>query len=77
MKYGIITHYNVHNHGASLQLNALKKVLKRDFDIDAQALQFETNYDFADKSVKEKHKISIKSVGYFIGYIKAHNLTEL
>lgn len=74
MKYGIITHYNVHNHGASLQLNALKKVLKRDFDIDAQALQFETNYDFADKSVKEKHKISIKSVGYFIGYIKERGL---
>lgn len=69
MKYGIITHYAVHNHGATLQLNGLKKVLKRDFNIDAQALQFETNYDFADKSVKAKHKISIKSVGYFVNYI--------
>lgn len=74
MKYGIITHYNVHNHGASLQLNALKNVLKHDFNIDAQALQFETNYDFADKSVRNKHKISLKSVAYFIEYIKKRGL---
>ena len=51
MKYGIITHYDVHNHGASLQLNALVKVLKRDFNVDAQALRLDTNYDYADKSV--------------------------
>ena len=74
MKYGIITHYAVHNHGASLQLNALIKVLKRDFNADAQALQFETNYDFADKSVRDKHKISIKSVGYFLKYIRERGL---
>lgn len=29
MKYGIITHYNVHNDGAVFQLNALIKVLKQ------------------------------------------------
>ena len=74
MKYGIITHYAVHNHGASLQLNALIKVLKKDFNIEAQALRFETNYDFADKSVKEKHQISIKSVGYFVNYIRERGL---
>ena len=28
MKYGIITHYDVHNHGAVLQLNALVHVLR-------------------------------------------------
>lgn len=74
MKYGIITHYAVHNHGASLQLNALKKVLKQDFNIDAQALQFETNYDFADKSVKDKHQISVRSIGYFLNYIKERGI---
>lgn len=74
MKAGIITHYAVHNHGASLQLNALKKVLKRDFNVDAQALQFETNYDFADKSVRDKHKISIKSIGFFMNYIKERGI---
>lgn len=59
MKVGIITHYAVHNHGASLQLNALVKVLKWSFKADAQALQFETNYDFSDKAVRDKHRISI------------------
>lgn len=29
MDIGIITHYDVHNHGALLQLNALCKVLKK------------------------------------------------
>lgn len=74
MKYGIITHYDVHNHGASLQLNALVKVLDREFEIKAQALQFDKNYDFADKSVKAKHKISINSVGYFLSYILSRGI---
>ena len=74
MKIGIITHYAVHNHGASLQLNALVKVLKKNFNADAQALQFDTNYDFADKSVRDKHRISIKSVGYFLNYIKERGI---
>ena len=74
MKYGIITHYDVHNHGAFLQLNGLIKVLKRDFYIDAQALQFDKNFDFAEAGVKEKHKISLKSVSYFMNYIKERGL---
>ena len=69
-KYGIITHYDVHNHGAFLQLNGLCKVLKNNFDIDAQALQFDKIYDFADDGVKEKFKLSFRSIGYFYNYIK-------
>lgn len=75
MKIGIITHYAVHNHGASLQLNGLIKVLKREFNLDAQALQFETNYDFADKSVRNKHNISISSVWYFLNYIRERGIS--
>ena len=45
MKYGIITHYDVHNHGALLQLNGLKQVLNS-LGIEANALQFDKNYDF-------------------------------
>jgi len=74
VKYGIITHYNVHNHGAFLQLNGLCKVLKRDFDINAQALQFEKNYDFAEAGVKEKFKLSFRSIIYFISYIRERGL---
>lgn len=42
MKYGIITHYDVHNHGALLQLNTLKQILKL-YVIDAQAFRFDKN----------------------------------
>lgn len=68
MKYGIITHYDVHNHGALLQLNGLKQVLKG-LGIDAYALQFDKNYDFMGKSIKAKYEVSIKSIGIYIKFI--------
>lgn len=70
MNYGIITHYDVHNHGALLQLNALIKVLKRVFDIDAKALQFDKNYDFMGKEMKAKYEVSIKSISIYFDYLK-------
>lgn len=74
MKYGIITHYDVHNHGAFLQLNGLCKVLRIEFSVNAQALQFDKNYDFADAGVKEKFKLSFKSIAYFTDYIRERGL---
>ena len=74
MKYGIITHYDVHNHGAVLQLNALIKVLKRDFGIDAKALQFDKNYDFMGREMKAKYEISLKSVSIYLDYLKEKGL---
>lgn len=74
MKYGTITHYDVHNHGAILQMNALIKVLKQDFNIDAQALQFDKNYDFLGREFKAKYEISIKSVGIYLKYLKERGL---
>lgn len=74
MKYGVITHYDVHNHGAFLQLNGLCKILKRDFNINAQALQFEKNFDFAEAGVRDKFKISIRSIAFFINYIRERGL---
>lgn len=68
MKIGIITHYDVHNHGALLQLNALIKVLK-DKGIEACALQFDKNYDFMGVGLKAKYDISIKSVGIYARYL--------
>lgn len=68
MKYGIITHYDVHNHGAILQLNGLVQVLKN-LGIEAKALQFDKNYDFIGKSMKAKYEISIKSIGFYLKFI--------
>lgn len=69
MKYGIITHYDVHNHGAILQMNALIKVLKKSFSIDAQALQFDKNYDFMGREWKAKFEFGISSIGIYIKYL--------
>ena len=68
MKYGIITHYDVHNHGAILQLNALKLVLC-ELGIEAKALQFDKNYDFMGRKLKAKYDISIRSIGIYIRFL--------
>lgn len=68
MKYGIITHYDVHNHGALLQLNALVKVLE-DLDVEAKALQFDKNYDFLGRAMKAKYDISIKSLAIYLKFL--------
>ena len=68
-KFGIITHYDVHNHGALLQLTALIRVLKAR-GIEAKALQFDKNYDFMGRGLKAKYDISIKSFGIYFKYLK-------
>ena len=64
----------MHNHGAVLQLNALIKVLKRDFGIDAKALQFDKNYDFMGREMKAKYELSLNSIGIYLDYIKDNGL---
>ena len=72
-KYGIITDYDVHNHGALLQLTALIRVLA-DKGIEAKALQFDKNYDFMGRQLKSKYDLSIKSVGIYLKYLKEKGL---
>lgn len=67
-KYGIITHYGVHNHGALLQLTALIRVLASK-GIEAQALQFDKNYDFMERGLKAKYQLSVKSLPVYIDFI--------
>lgn len=69
-RYGIITHYDVHNHGAVLQLNALVEVLRREFGVEAQALQFDKNYDFMGRAMKAKYELSLHSVGIYWKYLQ-------
>lgn len=76
MNYGIITHYDVHNHGAILQLTGLVNVLKKKFGIEAKALQFEKNYDFLGHALKAKYDISLKSIGIYLNYFKENGLAQ-
>lgn len=75
MKFGIITHYDVHNHGALLQLNALVQILSLQ-KITAYALQFDKNYDFLGVDLKNKYNISIKSVTFYLNYLKEQGLKK-
>ena len=68
MKLGIITHYDVHNHGALLQLHSLKTVLKS-LGHEAIALRFKHNYDFLDGDAEHKYNITLKSIPFYIGYL--------
>ncbi|MDE6071388.1 MAG: polysaccharide pyruvyl transferase family protein [Muribaculaceae bacterium] len=70
MRYaGIVTHYDVHNHGALLQLMALIRVLKQK-NIEARALRFDKNYDFLGHSLKAKYEISSRSLSIYLKYLK-------
>lgn len=73
MRYGIITHYDVHNHGALLQLNGLKRALKS-LGVEASALQFDKNYDFMGREWKAKYEIGIKSIGIYIKFLYERGL---
>lgn len=75
MEYGIITHYDVHNHGALLQLNGLKQVLKG-LGINASALQFDKNYDFLGHDMKAKYEVSLKSIGIYLRYLKERGVAQ-
>ncbi len=68
-KIGIITHYDVHNHGALLQLTGLIRVLEKK-SIEAKALRFDKNYDFMGHELKSKYDVSIKSIGIYLNYLK-------
>lgn len=69
MKIGIITHYNVHNHGALLQLYALKRVLENQGN-SASALTFKKNFDFMESGIDKKYDISIKSLFWYMSYMR-------
>ena len=67
-KAGIITHYDVHNHGAHLQLYALSKVLEK-FGYEAKALRYKKNYDFMEENASLKYNISFASIPMYLKYL--------
>lgn len=72
--YGIITHYDVHNHGAVLQLNALCRVLRSRYALDASALRFDKNYDFLGHRLKAKYEPGLRSLGIYLKYLREQGL---
>ena len=58
MKIGILTHYNVYNMGAQLQLSAMRHYLE-DLGHQPVVLTYEKNFDFLEG---EKEKNSADAV---------------
>lgn len=67
-KAGIITHYDVHNHGAHLQLFALTKVLG-ELGYNAKALIYKKNFDFMPANSSRKYNITLASIPLYIKYL--------
>ncbi|MEO3237621.1 hypothetical protein ABHC67_08790, partial [Parabacteroides distasonis] len=64
MKIGILTHYDVNNQGAQLQLFATYKVLEKLGHIPI-VLTYRKNYDFIPQ-LERRNQISLASVPYII-----------
>lgn len=62
MKIGILTHYDVSNQGAQLQMYALTKKLE-EMGNEVKTLTYHKNYDFFPDQEK-RNQISIKSIPY-------------
>ena len=67
-KIGIITHHDVHNHGAHLQLYALSRVLYK-LGYEAKALRYTKNYDFLDEGASKKYNITLASIPTYLKYL--------
>ncbi|MDD2392064.1 MAG: polysaccharide pyruvyl transferase family protein [Bacilli bacterium] len=75
MRIGIITHYDVHNHGALLQLNALVKFFNKK-GYEAFALKYDKNYDFLGTLNKKKYNIGIHSVPLYLKYLLSNGVKK-
>lgn len=75
MKIGIITHHDVHNHGAQLQLYALVEVF-RSLGHDAKALTYTKNYDFLSEEARVKYDVTARSIPYYASYLVRNGLAK-
>lgn len=75
MKIGIITHHDVHNHGAQLQLYALIKVLNS-LGHTASALSYTKSFDFLDDYATNKYRITLKSIPYYLNYVSKKGVSK-
>ena len=64
MKIGILTHYNVYNLGAQLQMLSLEAYL-RDLGHEVAVLTYEKNFDFV-KEEKDRNSASWKALPFYL-----------
>lgn len=64
MKIGILTHYNVNNQGAQLQMSALRYWLE-EHGHEVRILTYEKNFDF-DRGEESKNSGSLRALPYYL-----------
>ena len=64
MKIGILTHYDVNNQGAQLQLYAMYKYLEQ-LGHESVVLTYKKNYDFIPE-LEHRNQITVSSIPYII-----------
>ena len=72
---GILTHYQVHNHGAVLQLYGLYHTLQN-LGLAPCVLTYQKNFDFIDPALKNKYTFSLKSVPFYVRYLFQQGLAK-
>ena len=65
---GILTHYQVHNHGAILQLYGLYHTLEK-LGLSPCVLTYQKNFDFIAPELKNKYTLSVKSIPFYLHYL--------
>lgn len=68
MNAGILTYYNVHNHGAVLQANALRTIIMS-LGHQCKFLAFDRDYSMISQKSVAKYKISTRSIPFYIQYL--------
>lgn len=65
---GILTHYQVHNHGAILQMYGLYHILQQ-LGLSPCVLTYQKNFDFLAPELKNKYTLSAKSIPFYLHYL--------
>lgn len=65
---GILTHYQVHNHGAILQMYGLYHTLQK-LGVIPCVLTYQKNFDFISPELKNKYTLSVKSIPFYLHYL--------
>ena len=72
---GILTHYQVHNHGAILQMHGLYHTLKK-WGLHSTVLTYRKDFSFIDEKLTNKYTLSLKSIPFYLGYLKEQGFAK-
>ncbi len=72
---GILTHYQVHNHGALLQMYGLYHSLQK-LGLAPCVLTYEKNFGFLSTELKNKYALSLKSIPFYLRYLREQGVSK-